>query len=193
MGLENVKREILEKARKEAAEITSAAQAEAKAIMRAAEKQMQNYEQLIDEDVDRSVEQMRRRELASAELELQKQVLAAKNELIEDVFSQATRKLGQLGDKRREAHVKALLDLVRKEMNVAVVQCNSRDARFLEGSTGNDGSGGKLKVIKNDSISGGIVAESPDRKLKVDYGYESVLGQTKSKVLSDVARLLFGK
>ena len=193
MGLEKVKQEILEKAGKEAAEITDAAQAEAKAIMRAAEKQMQNYESLIDEDASRSVEQMRRRELASAELELQKQVLAAKNELIENVFSQAMRKLGQLGDKRREAHVKALLDLVRKEMNVAVVQCNSRDARFLEGSTGNGGSGGKLKVIKNDSISGGIVAESPDRKLKVDYSYETVLEQTKSKVLSDVARLLFGK
>src|SRR3989338_6453567 len=190
MGLEKVKQEILEKARKEAAEIASAAQAEAKAIMRAAEKQMQNYESLIDEDASRSVEQMRRRELASAEIELQKQVLAAKNELIENVFSQAMRKLGQLGDKRREAHVKALLDLVRKEMNVAVVQCNSRDARFLEGSTGNGGSGGKLKVIKNDSISGGIVAESPDRKLKVDYSYETALGQTKSKVLSDVARLL---
>ena len=193
MGLEKVKQEILEKARKEAAEIASAAQAEAKAIMRAAEKQMQNYESLIDEDASRSVEQMRRRELASAELELQKQVLAAKNELIENVFSQAMRKLGQLGDKRREAHVKALLDLVRKEMNVAVVQCNSRDARFLEGSTGNGGSGGKLKVIKNDSISGGIVAESPDRKLKVDYSYGTVLEQTKSKVLSDVARLLFRK
>ena len=194
MGLEKVKQEILEKARKEAAEITSAAQAEAKAVMRAAEKQMQNYEQLIDEDLSRSVEQMRRRELASAELELQKQVLAAKNELIENVFSQAKRKLGQLGDKRREVHVKALLDLARKEMNVDVVQCNSRDARFLEGSTGNGGgSSGRLKVVKNDSISGGIVAESPDRKLKIDYSYETALEQTKSKVLSDVARLLFRK
>ncbi len=196
MGLEKVKQEILEKARKEAAEITDAAQAEAKAIMRAAEKQMQNYEQLIDEDADRSVEQIKRREVASAELELQKQVLAAKNELIENVFSQAMRKLGQLGDKRREAHVKALLDLARKEMNVAVVQCNSRDAGFLEGVAGNGGSSGdsgKLKIVKNDSISGGVVAESPDRKLKIDYSYETVLEQTKSKVLSDVARLLFGK
>ncbi len=188
MGLEKVKQEILEKARKDAAGIVGAAQAEAKAVMRASEKQMQNYERLVDEDAGRSVEQMKRRELASAELELQKQVLAAKNELIETVFSQAMKKLGQLGDKKREAHVKGLLDLARKEMNVAVVHCNSKDVEFLEG-----GSSDKLKVIKNDSISGGIVAESPDRKLKVDYSYETVLEQTKSKVLSDVARLLFGK
>ncbi|MBI2141379.1 hypothetical protein HYU16_03050 [Candidatus Woesearchaeota archaeon] len=193
MGLEKVKQEILEKAGKAAAGIVAEAQAEAKAVMRAAEKQMQNYERLVEEDIGRSVEQMKRRELASAELELQKQVLAAKNELIESVFSETGKRLAQLSDKRREAHVKALLDMARKEMSVAVVQCNSKDARFLEGGTGNSNNTGELKVIKNDSISGGIVAESPDRRLKVDYSYESVLGQTKSKVLSDVARLLFGK
>lgn len=192
MGLEKVKQEIIEKAKKDAAAIIDAAQAEAKAIMKAAEKQMQNYGRLVDEDAGRSVEQMKKRELASAELEMQKQALAAKNELIENIFLQTKIKLGQLSDKRREAHVKALLDRAKKEMNVASVQCNSRDARFLEGSPGN-GSGGRLKVIKNDSISGGIVAESPDRKLKIDYSYEAVLEQAKSKVLSDVAKLLFGK
>ena len=192
MGLEKVKQEILEKAGKGAAGITDAAQAEAKAIMGSAEKQMQNYERLIDEDAGRAVEQMKRKEIASAELELQKQALAAKNELIKNVFSQAMKRLAQPGEKRREAHVRGLLGMARKEVDVAFVHCNSRDAGFLEG--GNSGSSsGKLKIIKNDDIAGGIIAESPDRRLKVDYSYETVLEQVKSRVLSDVARLLFGK
>ena len=195
MGLEKVKQEILEKARRGAAEVTDAAQAEAKAMMRSAEKQMQNYERLIDEDADRSVEQMKRREVASAELELQKQALAAKNELIENVFSEARKRLARLSENRREAHVKGLLGLARKEVDVAVVQCNSKDAKFLEGNSGNsEGSNSvKLKVVKNDNVSGGIIAETHDRRLRVDYSYETVLEQVKSKVLSDVARLLFGK
>ena len=186
MGLEKVKQEILEKARKEAAEITDAAKAEAKTIMRSAEKQMQNYELLIVEDVSRSVEQMKRRQLASAELGLQKQALAAKNELIESVFSDVRKRLRQLEEKKRETHVKSLLEIAGKEIDVAVVHCNARDAEFLW-------SYGKLGVVKDDTLLGGIIAESSDGRLRVDYSYETVLEQVKSKVLSDVARLLFGK
>lgn len=185
MGLEKVKEEILEKARKEASEVIGAAQAEAKAIMRAAEKQMQEYGRMVEDDGERTAELMKRREVASAELELQKQLLSAKNELIESVFGQARKRLKLRSDKSREADMKALLKAASLEMDVAIVQCNSRDERLLDGSG--------LKVAKNDSIAGGIIAESPDGRLRVDYSYETLLGQARMKVLSDVARKLFIK
>lgn len=185
MGLEKVKEEILEKARKDASEVVDAAQAEARAIIRNAEKQMQDYQKLVEEDWEKASELMKRREVASAELELQKQVLSAKNEMIEGVFGQARKKLKLRNDKSREADVKALLKAASGEMEVAVVQCNGRDSRFLEG--------GNLKVVKNDSVLGGIIAESPDGKMRADYSYETLLGQARVKVLGDVARKLFGK
>ncbi|MBI2175850.1 hypothetical protein HYU40_00685 [Candidatus Woesearchaeota archaeon] len=185
MGLEKVKQDILEKARKEADEILAAAAAEAKAVMRSAEKQVQEYEKALAEEEDKTAELMKRREVASAELELQKQMLTAKNELIESVFAQVKGKLRVRSDKSREADVKSLLKAASQEMDVAVVQCNSRDARFVES--------GKLKIAKNDALIGGIIAESPDGKLRVDYSYETLLGQVKAKVLSDVAKKLFGK
>ncbi|MBI2143242.1 hypothetical protein HYU20_02770 [Candidatus Woesearchaeota archaeon] len=185
MGLEKVKEEILEKARKDASEVVDAAKAEAKAIIRNAEKQMQDYQKLVEEEEERTADLMKRREVASAELELQKKLLSAKNELIEGVFGQAGKKLRLRNDKSREADVKALLKAASGEMDVAAVQCNSRDSRFLEGSA--------LKVVKSDSMLGGIIAESPDGKLRVDYSYETLLGQARVKVLGDVARKLFGK
>ncbi len=185
MGLEKVKQEILENARKEADEILAAAEAEARTITRSAEKQMQDYQKLVEEDGERAAELMKRRKVASADLELQKQALSAKNEIIEGVFEQVRKKLRLRSDKSREADVKALLKAASGEMDVAVVHCNGRDARFLEGSG--------LKVVKNDSMLGGIIAESPDGKLRVDYSYETLLGQARMRVLGDVARKLFGK
>ncbi len=185
MGLEKVKQDILEKAQREADEILAAAAAEAKAIMKSAEKQAQDYGKALAEDEDKTAELMKRREVASADLELQKQVLTAKNELIESAFWKAGEKLRALNDRKREADVKALMKAASREMDVAFVQCSGRDAGFLEGSG--------LKVVKNDGLLGGIIAESPDGKLRVDYSYDSLLGQVKAKVLSDVAKKLFGK
>lgn len=185
MGLEKVKQDILEKAQREADEILAAAAAEARAIMKSAEKQAQEYGKSLAEEGDRTAELMKRREVASAELEMQKQMLTAKNELIESAFGQVREKLRLRGEKAREADVKSLLNAASQEMDVAVVRCCSRDARFVEGSG--------LKVAKDDALLGGIIAESPDGKLRVDYSYDTLLGQVKAKVLSDVAKKLFGK
>ena len=185
MGLEKVKQEILEKAKKEADLVVDAANAEAKAIMKAAEKKMQDYERVMEDDNGRAAELMKRREVASGELELQKQMLSAKNELIEGVFAQAREKLRSRSEKAREADVKSLLKAALQEMGVASVQCSDRDARFLEGD--------RLKVAGNGSMLGGIIAESEDGKLRVDYSYDTLLGQVKAKVLSDVAKKLFVK
>ena len=188
MGLEKVKQELLNRAREEAAVIAQQAKEEAKIIEKSAEKQIRDYESLVEEDLEKSVETIKRKELAAADLEVQKKSLEAKNELIEAVFSEVRKKLKSFGDKSREAHVKSLLGIAMKEMDVAVVRCNSRDVRFV---SSNDNS--KLKVFASDDISGGIIAESADGKLRVDYSYDTILEQVKSKVLVNVAKILFGK
>ena len=190
MGLEKVKQEILERAQAEADKVVEAAQSEARAVMKSAEKQIAGYEHLMGEDLEALSNAVKRKEVASAELELKKQLLSAKSELIEGVFGDVRKKLGSLSDKKRESHITALLDAARKEVNVAAVQCSGKDAKFVEAS----GSGNsRLKVVKNDEMLGGIIAESPDGKLRVDYSYETLLEQVKSKVLGDVAKILFGQ
>lgn len=186
MGLEKVKQEIIERAQKEAAAIIDAANAEARAVMKAAEKQMQEYEKTVDEDLEKSAEVTKRREIASAELEVKKQALSLKNDLINSIFSEARKRLAQLGDKKRESHVKALLATASGELNAAVVRCSQKDVKFLQGR-------GKLKVAADESILGGIIAESEDGKLRVDYSYDTLLEQARAKVLSDVSKTLFIK
>lgn len=189
MGLEKVKQEILEQAREEASRLIEDAKAEARAIMRSAEKQAEGYERLMQEDCEMSAEVMRRRELASAELDVQKRLLAAKKELIEGIFAQAMKRLGSLSDSKREPHIRKLLDTAKMELDVAVVQCSSKDVKFV----GNFSNGGKIKAVKNDEMLGGLIAETSDGKLRVDYSYDALLEQVKAGVLGDVARILFSR
>ena len=130
----------------------------------------------------------RRKKAASAELELQKQTLSTKSELIEQAFRDAAQKMASFTEKKREAHIRSLLEAARKEMNVAVVRCNAKDIELADSA-----SGGKLKILSEDSIKGGIIAESSDGKLRIDYSYDALLEQARSKVLGDVANAIFGK
>ncbi|MBI2145232.1 hypothetical protein HYU18_02810 [Candidatus Woesearchaeota archaeon] len=186
MGLEKVKQEILEKARQEAGSIIEAATSESKAIVRAAEKQANEGEEVAEKEFQKASESMKKREAASADLELQKQMLAAKSELIEQVFIEARKMLGSLPDKKREAHIASLIDLAKREMPVSSLRCSTRDARIVESKAG------KLRIIREEGMLGGIIAESSDGRLRVDYSYESLLEQVKVRVLGDVARELFG-
>lgn len=188
MGLEKVKQEILDKAQKEASDIIEAAQSEARAIVKSAEKQAHELEELAREGAERASETMKKRGLAAAELELQKQSLSLKNELVEGVFSQAKKELSQLSGRKREGHVRSLLGAARKDMEVSVLYCNGRDAGIVEAA-----GDGKLRIVNDDKISGGIIAESRDGRLRIDFSYETLLEQAKSKVLGDVAKKLFGK
>ena len=185
MGLEKVKQEILESAVKKAESITGAASSEAKEIARAVDKRLDEYGRLIEDEIEKAADALKRRELAATELEVRKGMLAAKSRAIEAVFSDARKRIGQLSDKRRESHVRALLDSARSELAVAVVICNPKDADVV-------GTFGKVKVVEDGSMLGGIIAESGDGRLRVDYSYDTLLGQVKSKVLSDVSRALFG-
>ena len=188
MGLEKVKQEILDNASKEASGIIEAAQAEARSILKAAEKQAEQNEKEAAATLQKAADAMKKKEAASAELELQKQLLATKSGLIGQAFLDAAQKISSFPEKKREDHIRSLLEAARKEMNVAVVRCNARDIKLADSA-----SGGKLKILREDSITGGIIAESSDGRLRVDYSYDAMLEQARSKVLGDVANALFGK
>ena len=188
MGLDKVKQEILDAARTDAAAIIDQAHAEAKAVLKSAEKQAEDKARALDDEMNTIAESLKRREMAAAELELQKHMLAEKSSLIEQVFADGKKKLAALPEKARETHLRRLLEAARKDLAVGTVYCTGKDVRLLDSI-----SGGKLKIMKNDAMSGGLVAETADGKLRVDYSYDTMLGQARSKVLSDVAKTLFGK
>ena len=109
MGLETVKEEIIRSAEKEAEGLIKNAREEAAEIIGGAKKKIEEIHEKESAEMKKSIETLKKQELASAELENKKMLLEAKKQLVEEVFSEAEKNLNKLGSKEREAYIKKLL------------------------------------------------------------------------------------
>ena len=180
MGLETVKEEILNIAKEQANSLTADARKEANRIMREAEKNIEEMKEKSEAETKRMLDTIKRQESASAELENKKMLLEAKKGIIENVFSEAKKKLENLDDKRREAILKRLLEKAKSEIEVGNIYCGKKDSKFLKGFN-----------VGNVDISGGLIAENKEKTIRVDYSFETMLQSIKDNELQSISKLLF--
>jgi V/A-type H+/Na+-transporting ATPase subunit E len=180
MGLEKVRDEVLAEAKKKASATIKAAEAESSAIVRAAEKSVQERQASGKQDAERLAGLLRKKALSSAALEGRKQLLQEKNRLMSNVFEEARAKLEDIDAKTRARHITSLVAQAKKEIDVALILCNEQDLKLLDGV--------KAQAAP---IAGGIIAESSDGKVRVDFSYETLLEQVREQCMQDVAKILF--
>ncbi len=181
MGLEKVKERVLHEAMDKSNAKIDAASDEAKHIISAATKQAKEKEEVSLEKIEQEIEFIKKKEEAAAKLEAKKQILSLKKEFIDGLFEQVKEKLAQLPERQRASHVKILLRKASKEIDVAAVFCNKKDRK-------NAGSN-----VKDAEILGGIIAESADGSIRVDYSYDTMLEQIKSELMPELNKELFEK
>jgi V/A-type H+-transporting ATPase subunit E len=181
MGLEAVKEEILDSAREHADSILSEARKESNKTAREAEKKIAEMQQKADAGEKKTIESIKRQELASAELENKKMLLEAKKQLIESAFEEAGKKLELLDDKKRESYIKKLLEKAKNDIELGHAYCSKKDAKFLKG----------LNAEPIDII-GGLVAENKEKIIRVDYSFETLLDSIKESELQSINKILFG-
>ncbi|MBS3100631.1 hypothetical protein J4204_00690 [Candidatus Woesearchaeota archaeon] len=181
MGLEAVKEEVIRQAKEQETALIAEARKEANRIMREAEKKAEELREKNDAETKKIIDTIKRQELASAELENKKMLLEAKKETIENVFSEAKKRLEGMDDKKRELCIKNLIEKTRKEIEVMNIYCNKKDAKFLKG----------LNVQAID-IAGGLVAENKEKTVRVDYSFETLLDGIKENELQNISKILFG-
>ena len=78
MGLEQVKKEILEKADEEAKEIVEKGKKEADSIMEKTRAEIESYRKTVEEEGKKLIEGMERKAIASAEFDVKKMKLNKK-------------------------------------------------------------------------------------------------------------------
>ena len=181
MGLENVKEEILNIAKEQANSLTADARKEANRIMRETEKKIEEIREKSESESKRTLDAIKRQELASAELENKKMLLEAKKQAIEAVFAEARKRLEDMDDKKREAALKRLLDKAKNEMETATVYCNKKDAKFLKGFG-----------IETANIMGGIITENKEKTIRIDCSFDAMLESIKESELQNISKALFG-
>lgn len=180
MGLEAVKEEILGSAKGQATSLIAEARKEANRILREAERKIEEMQEKYDLETKKILDNIKRQELASAELENKKIVLEAKKQIIESVFIEAGKKLESLDDKKREAFIKKMLDKTKNDIDISYVYCNRKDSKFL-----------KVYNVEPIKIAGGLIAENKDKTIRVDYSFETILQGIKENELQSINKILF--
>lgn len=178
MGLDELKEELKGKAQAERHKILATAKDEAAKIVEKAKLKAKEHERAEIAVVRNIIDSIERKEITTTELEIKKQMLRIKKESIDAVFADALKTLAK--DKKSSKYLNKLLSKAKKSMDVATVYGNSKDkSEFSE------------VEFKSADITGGLIAESKDGSIIIDYSYDTVMEDLKGQVLTNVARILF--
>jgi len=180
MGLEKVKGKVLEEAKLKAKTKVDSARLEAKNILKSFSAQAKEKETAFKNQLRAEADAIRNRETAAAKLESKKLILSFKKQFIDELFESVSKKLAKLPASTRTIHLKKLLEKASSEIDVAIVYCNTKDLKLVE-----------HRKKKPTDISGGIVAESANTELRVDYSYDALLKQLKESLMPDLNKTLF--
>ncbi len=181
MGLEAVKEEVLNSAKEQSNSIIADGRKEASRLMKDAEKKIEELKSKSEAELKKSCDAIKRKEIASAELEAKKMLLDTKKQIIDSVFEEAARSLQGLDDRKREGFIKKLFEKAKKDLDVAFVYCSKNDAKFLKGVN-----------VEPANIAGGIIAENKEKTIRVNYSFDTILQSVKETELQNISKILFG-
>ncbi|HEY4704178.1 MAG TPA: V-type ATP synthase subunit E family protein [Thermoplasmata archaeon] len=182
MGLDAVIEEILSRGRAEVEEARKAAQAERERLLDEARSEGTRLIAEREQGARAAAERVRVQELARAELEARKIVLAAQKGLLDEVHAKVLERLATMGG--REALLRKLLDESATEWRAGEVYGNARDAAFVRSVVG-------AKFGGTIDCAGGIVIESSDGTRKTDLRFESILADVWRDSIRQVAEVLW--
>jgi V/A-type H+-transporting ATPase subunit E len=179
MSMNKVVEDILHKGEENQREIVRLGEKERDEQVLQAEKRIEES-RLKEEKKTRSlVAQMEQQELSSAELESKKILLAAQRRAMEELKGQALAELAEYpADKRKKLYLK-LMAKAKKDLGDCYVYSSKDDKAILQPPAGMT-SGGVVDCI------GGLVFESRDRSVRLDFRFESLLDEIWNKNLQEI-------
>lgn len=183
MGLQDVENDILRRGEQEAKAVLLQGQKEADAILADAKQKAEAARRQANAATESLLAALERRELAAAEFDMRKAILDTKKDAISTAIERAKDELAAMPAKQREEYVTALIALARKEIDVAMVYANPKDKKAVAATEGIS--------YKENSISGGIIAETADGKIRVDYQYDELLREIREHELQELGKILF--
>jgi len=184
MGLEEVKAEILSKAKKESEDILSAAREEARKSVETAKSKISERKIAEDEKTKSLLEHIEMKERAGASFEARKAMFNTKKEILSDVFDKVNESLSKLPEAKNKTLLKHLSKRTANEIEVKHVYSNKKDKKMVHAMFRN-ASWNEMPLI------GGFIAENSDMTMRVDYSYETLLETLREKHVHEVSSILF--
>ena len=194
MAIENILARIMEEADSAAGELVGRAEKEAERIRSASEAEGAELGRELERLARKKAEQEQRRLIVNEQLELGKQLLVKKRELLEELYERAKSEIEKLDGEE-------YLDLVKRmilrsavsgneEIVVAKRQAKLFDGRFLEALDREHEKGNGFKLAQDQGdFSWGVVLREGRRT--VDLTLDALMEQLRERIEPEIAPMLF--
>ena len=185
---------ILEKAQREADEITASARAKAKDLMANAKEQKKNR---FEEEKKRIISEAQReasRILAKSSLKARQEILKEKDAIINEIIRRAKEDLsGKTTDEKVFAHLIRETVAAFETKDKLKLLVSQKDIDVVRKVVGEDDSLKKqIAEVSEFDCLGGVMAESMDGMVSIDNTFDIRLKMLVPKILPELGRELFG-
>lgn len=190
MGLDAVVAEIKEKGRAEAEAINKDTDAKKVEILNAAQQKAETVKATAREEAGKSTSHIISQEEAAGHLVVKRQILNAQKELMDEVYRQALDTIATMPDSFHKGAISSLLRQAMAEIPKGSVSCCARDEKVLKDVL-KESEFSAYTFGKVIGIDGGVIVESTDGQLQVDFSYRTFMSQVWESGLKDASDILF--
>jgi V/A-type H+-transporting ATPase subunit E len=191
MGLEAVVEEIRGKGKSEAEKIRAESRQEVGHILAAAHKRVAEIKVAAEDDVARQAAHLMSIEVSAANLLVKRELLNTKKEMLNQVYQTALAEISRLPESFHKEAIKKFLTDVKKEMPKGTVYCNARDVPAAKAVLSEHRDFAGFSLGNPIDIEGGIIVESEEGGLQIDYSYRTFLDRVWESGLKDASDILF--
>ena len=189
MGLENVVSDILKSAEADVSAIVADQDSEVSSIVEEAKRTGERImgEKIASAEVE--VERIRKQEISGANLEVRRMVLNTRKGILDETYKQTAERLHELDAES------LLRSLVRAHSGDATRVYSSRqDQPIVDGLCDEllEAKLTKLEYAGNVDCIGGIVLETEDEAVRLDYTFDTIIGEVSERSMKQISKILFG-
>lgn len=205
MGVEELRREILEEAERKVSEIIAEARAEAERIIAEAERKAGGIKSARESEVRRRMEEKLRSELSLARIEGKKLLVNTRWELVDEVFKKAWDRLLEFrkSDRYFDEFLPRMIVYGASSMGVEEVKLhlNREDTKRVKGIIGRLArnvarhSGKSIKLSISDkpiNIRGGVLISDLDERVYFNASFDALFNRAREELAPAVFEVLFG-
>lgn len=192
-GIKRIKERILEEARGEARKITNEAEENARKITDQAGDEAEQKKEILLEKGKKEAETRKARLISMAELEMKKELLAIKQELMEEAFQKTMERLKNMDKREYEENlIKMILDAIKtgeEEIILSRFDHDKLSPDFLKRlNSSKEGLGLKLSPEEGE-FTGGFILKS--KGIETNNSFESIIRMEKDDIEAQIATILF--
>jgi V/A-type H+-transporting ATPase subunit E len=197
MSVEKITEKILSDAQAEVQRIQAEIAKKAEKIQNEGREQAAVIGKEAEEEAKRRAQDQKSKDIATAELELRKALLAQKQELIQQVFDKALKHLANLKGQEYQRFVTELLLKVVEVGDEEVVFSSSDGHKIGEklleevnGRLAKEGRKGSLRIVREDrDLQGGFILRRG--KMEVNCSLQALFNTVREELEPQVSKILF--